>query len=355
MRTTRNVNGMTLIEVLIVIAIIGLLASLSVPAIQAAREAARNAKCADNLRQFGIALLGFESANRVFPSSVTIGLRGPLAADPVLQIYDFVVDIAPFVEDVNVHDRFDRTKAFCATENLSVVATPLQLARCPSSPYPDSTTQCQFVPSARISKDVTSKFPKIFALLNARYSATFEGGISDHAVPLGIGRGLAAQFGYNVPKNGPDAMPSMFPFPLNASDIVMKFVSVISRAGNVTFSAQTTAAQIIDGMSHTMMMTEIAGRPDRWRSGARVDSPSPLSCAWADYDATSFIANGTRSNASPDICLVQCQNMDEIYSFHPAGPNCLYADGRVARLSVSSDPRVVLAVVTPDQSEPPGE
>lgn len=60
--------GFTLVELLVVIAIIGVLVALLLPAIQAAREAARNAQCKNNLRQIGIAMLNYESSNKTFPA-----------------------------------------------------------------------------------------------------------------------------------------------------------------------------------------------------------------------------------------------------------------------------------------------
>ncbi len=74
----RSRLAFTLVELLVVIAIIGILVGLLLPAVQAAREAARRMSCQNNLKQLGLAMHNFESANRKLPP----GYLGPTRALP---------------------------------------------------------------------------------------------------------------------------------------------------------------------------------------------------------------------------------------------------------------------------------
>ncbi|HYO25594.1 MAG TPA: DUF1559 domain-containing protein [Lacipirellulaceae bacterium] len=79
----RRRRGFTLVELLVVIAIIGVLVALLLPAIQAAREAARRSQCLNNVKQLSLACLNFESANRFLPPGGPSGVDTPANGTPM--------------------------------------------------------------------------------------------------------------------------------------------------------------------------------------------------------------------------------------------------------------------------------
>src|SRR5690606_26781704 len=86
-----SARAFTLVELLVVIAIIGILVAVLLPAVNAAREAARRTHCINNMKQIGLGLINHENAKRQLPA-ISAGN------------YRFLVRILPFIEETNTYD-----------------------------------------------------------------------------------------------------------------------------------------------------------------------------------------------------------------------------------------------------------
>ena len=96
-------RGFTLVELLVVIAIIGILIAMLLPAVQAAREAARRAQCGNNLKQIGLALHNYHTSNQSFPPAVVWGARGPTKPLGAYH-HTWLTKILPYLEQKPLYD-----------------------------------------------------------------------------------------------------------------------------------------------------------------------------------------------------------------------------------------------------------
>jgi prepilin-type N-terminal cleavage/methylation domain-containing protein/prepilin-type processing-associated H-X9-DG protein len=103
----RTDKGFTLIELLVVVAIIGILVALLLPAVNAAREAARSTQCKNNIRQLALAIVNYESAQGHFPVSQTAS--GPSRGSGRCEagFYSWQARILPYIEASDLFERLD--------------------------------------------------------------------------------------------------------------------------------------------------------------------------------------------------------------------------------------------------------
>jgi prepilin-type N-terminal cleavage/methylation domain-containing protein/prepilin-type processing-associated H-X9-DG protein len=122
----RSRRAFTLVELLVVIAIIGILIALLLPAVQAAREAARRSQCTNNLKQIGLALHNYHDSRNVLPYGTggCCNLRGGVWASFIL----------PYMEQGPLYDQFDFTLQMTVAPNSTLVQTVIPAYICPSDP-----------------------------------------------------------------------------------------------------------------------------------------------------------------------------------------------------------------------------
>ena len=145
-------RGFTLVELIVVMAIIGLLIALLLPAVQSARESGRRAACQNNLRNQGVALQNFHALHRHFPAGHWI--------EGVLE-FSWCLELLPQLEQASLADQFDRTKPIQdAAGNLAIAMTPLSVFCCPSavSHFPGKTDYGGIMGSALTSTTWANAF-----------------------------------------------------------------------------------------------------------------------------------------------------------------------------------------------------
>ncbi|XZE17563.1 DUF1559 domain-containing protein [Pirellulaceae bacterium SH449] len=368
-------KGFTLVELLVVIAIIGILVGLLLPAVQAAREAARRMQCSNNAKQIGLAFHNFESARKSLPTS----LRPPsnVAGSGEQSRVSVLTDLLPYLEQGNIYNQYNKAINWNQGVNIPLSQTPIPTYVCPSNPNgavldlapPGSNPQ--FIPGIAATTD---------------YSPIF-----------GIGTGVFTQvLGISPPDQFQDPaeiFAGVTPPYTYVRGFFPKNATIDARTGLQTRPGAKFSA-VTDGLSNTVAIAESAGRPLVYVRGKRLSGGNPL----ADTDPSSSnsdrLNSGGWSRPASDIILFGSTNdprgvlggttafnwtnghnirgltytsqgiaatilgtpiathgTGAPYSFHTGGAHFTMGDGSVQFLSENMSLRVFISLATPSGGE----
>jgi prepilin-type processing-associated H-X9-DG protein len=299
-------RAFTLIELLVFTAIIAILIGLLLPAVQKVREAAARVKCANNLKQLGLAMHGYHGAKGTLPPAFVN--NGPYGMSGFAFTHGWAPFILPHIEQQAISDLYRWDYPLYAPENQPVCARHLAIFECPSAP--EQKRYMTFGP---------------FDYFKTR------GACGDYTITLGVDE-VVAQRGW--------------------VDRVGDFRGALVNTPTpiLTLSRTTTGsrlADITDGGSNTILLAEDAGRPRVWQAGKGGNDQVLEGGPWNHYKGP-IILQGSSADGTvkPGTCALNCTNDREVYAFHVSGANTVFADGSVHFLRAGMDIRILARLIT---------
>ncbi len=306
-------RAFTLIELLVVIAIIGVLVALLLPAVQAAREAARRTQCANNLKQIGLGINLYHEALKVFPvggyggSLPTIAVATTPGTKAKL-ICSWGQSILPYMEQVNLYNGINQDVWYIQPQNSTAGQTILSVFICPT---------------------------------NQNASLTRPNGDNSTALPQYARNDYSGNYGER----------SLRCFPAtscqdNYADQGDK--SGVPRGMTLTNSSPPIpVAAVIDGATYTIFAGEAHEAMFGYWIGHKnfMDQSAPISARNGQVPGTVW-ASCQVAKTSPFLGKIGCDLSQEFASYHNGGAFFVFVDGTVRFLKASTDPKTLAALLS---------
>ncbi len=306
-------RGFTLVELLVVIAIIGILVALLLPAIQAAREAARRVQCINHMKQIGLAILNYETAKKQLPLAYTpnytgtpkIGTckspqSGKAVLDNKLAKHYVLSFILPYMEYQALYDKIDFTKDWSfgnpssTVNNLKTVSVEIPEYQCPSVSNRPGKYAADYLTLVDIIEFAGGNF-------SAGYCDLETANLVKQQRPLERLEGMLQDYPISVRK-------------------------------------------VTDGLSKTFMFFECGDRPNAHERGKQdIQDAAGMHQWWADNLSYGTWNPETECGLSTTM---NCTNWDDIYSLHPGGAVFLFGDGSANFLSDNLDVDAFVSMFT---------
>jgi prepilin-type processing-associated H-X9-DG protein len=300
-------HGLTRVEVVVAVGAILFGAGLTLPRIQAARDDAARARCADHLRRLGQGCAEFEKAHGGLPPRRAGFNNGAPYGG-------WGSHVLPYIGEDAVAKRYSLKHDFFDPANKAAAETTVKTFVCPAAP-PGRTVPIQ---SQASTKSENPDKDTVFSI---------RAGVSDYIASNGV---LIARGGYGLNADATDQMAGNQRQPMADNDF-------------------SPLAKVTDGLSCTLLLVEQAGRPGTWRSGKPTDGAGQFGMSnnargpWAGWESIAFGAADRATGEVPGRgdatdCSVNCNNWFGVYGFHPGGANVLMCDGSVRFVGPRLDP-----------------
>jgi len=317
-RRTASLHGFTLVELLVVIAIIGVLIALLLPAVQAAREAARRTSCLNNMKENVLGVLNYADAKKRFPSSASSGDEEGWGAS-------YVFHILPFIEEQNTYDLFDKTIYISDGPNDRGWARTLPIVRCPSQDEDDDI----YVVSVTTLPSIT----------------TVDNSWRSHYLAV-----MGAKDGCPQPANSFYTMVT--DPPLCASSVSAAGGSASN--GIMYPESRTGFKDVIDGTSNTLLVGEVSwnsGLTRVWSSGSLAHPGASLTAGhkWSCYGGRNVAVPINTQSSNRD--LGGPANDTSFGSNHTGGAIFGLTDGSSRFISENIELRVLKALASRNVGE----
>jgi prepilin-type N-terminal cleavage/methylation domain-containing protein/prepilin-type processing-associated H-X9-DG protein len=367
-------GGFTLIELLVVIAIIGVLIALLLPAVQSAREAARRAQCTNNLKQIGLALHNFESAQGAFPRSGEHPVTWTDGNTYKSQDYQSAFTLLlPYMEQQQVFNAYNLEFRYNIPDNFTAASTALNSYICPTNPLAgDRGGESRDTFGYACTDYAIAPYTELDTLGRPSDNPVY--GQAPGLKKLDLAALTSAQYPNNLYTKftATGALTYVNPGktvhldPLNSPD------------GKIdVYWNGSKVASIRDGTSNSLAVYEDTGRnPKMWENvgenlaastGGYLDpvtGEARCHWRWAEPDSASGVSKLINNNKNAGYVLgVQprpgecpwnahdCGPNNEIFAWHPGGANVAFCDGSVRFLKESVAGSVLRALMTKSGNE----